>query len=87
MLNEKYYTCNFSPLIQYNFSQNTGTINGRIIDIKSQLPLEGATIILSGTTYGTVTNNEGYFFLENIPSNTYNIIVSFWVMKPKLNIM
>ena len=44
------------------FSQNTGTINGRIIDIKSQLPLEGATIILSGTTYGTVTNNEGYFF-------------------------
>ena len=59
------------------FSQNTGTINGRIIDIKSQLPLEGATIILSGTTYGTVTNNEGYFFLENIPSNTYNIIVSF----------
>ena len=35
------------------FSQNTGTINGRIIDIKSQLPLEGATIILSGTTYGT----------------------------------
>ena len=59
------------------FSQNTGTINGRIIDIKSQLPLEGATIILSGTAYGTVTNNEGYFFLENIPSNTYNVIVSF----------
>ena len=49
------------------FSQNTGTINGRIIDIKSQLPLEGATIILSGTTYGTVTNNEGYFFLEIFP--------------------
>ena len=59
------------------FSQNTGTINGRIIDIKSQLPLERATIILSGTTYGTVTNNEGYFLLENIPSNTYNIIVSY----------
>ena len=53
------------------FSQNTGTINGRIIDIKSQLPLEGATIILSGTTYGTVTNNEGYFFLENILSIFY----------------
>ncbi len=59
------------------FSQNTGALNGRVIDFQTQQPLEGATIILEGTKLGTVTNNEGYFSIENISSKTYNVVASF----------
>ena len=59
------------------FSQNTGALNGRVTDFQTQQPLEGATIILEGTKLGTVTNNEGYFSIENISAKTYNVVASF----------
>jgi hypothetical protein len=58
-------------------SQTSGSLTGRIFDIQSQLPLEGATLLLEGTTFGTVTDSEGYFKLENIPSQSYNIIATY----------
>lgn len=58
-------------------AQNTGEVNGRVIDIQSQLPLEGATIVVEGTSLGVVTNAEGYFVLEQVPTQAYNISVSF----------
>lgn len=59
------------------YSQSNGALTGRVLDLKSQLPLEGATVILEGTTIGVVSNEEGYFTIENIPTQTYNIVVSF----------
>ena len=58
-------------------SQTTGSLTGRIFDIQSQLPLEGATLLLEGTSLGTVTDSDGYFKLENIPSQSYNITASY----------
>ena len=59
------------------FSQNSGSLSGRIIDSQSQLPLEGATVILVGTTFGVVTDQEGYFNIEDIPTQSYNMEVSY----------
>ena len=59
------------------FSQNSGSLSGRIIDSQSQLPLEGATVILVGTTFGVVTDQEGYFNIEEIPTQSYNMEVSY----------
>jgi len=58
-------------------AQTTGALKGRIIDIQSQQPLEGATVILEGTTFGSVTDEAGYFILENIPAQSYNVIASY----------
>ena len=58
-------------------SQTSGSLTGRIFDIQSQLPLEGATLLLEGTSFGSVTDAEGYFKLENIPSQSYNITASY----------
>ena len=58
-------------------SQTSGSLTGRIFDIQSQLPLEGATLLLEGTSLGTVTDSDGYFKLENIPSQSYNITASY----------
>jgi len=58
-------------------AQNTGDLSGRIIDLQSQQPLEGATVVLEGTTLGVITDAEGYFTFESIPTQTYNVLVSY----------
>ena len=64
-------------LCQSILAQTSGVLNGRIFDIQSQLPLEGATILLEGSAFGTVTDSEGYFKLQNIPSQSYNVTASY----------
>ena len=58
------------------FSQNFGQLSGKILDSKTQLPIEGANILLEGTQIGVVTKSDGYFNIENIDPKTYNIIIS-----------
>src|SRR6056300_1130995 len=59
------------------FAQNTGVLKGRIVDAQNQLPLEGATVVVVGTAIGVVTDQQGYFTLENIPTKTYSIEASY----------
>ncbi|MGB1448597.1 MAG: TonB-dependent receptor [Flavobacteriaceae bacterium] len=58
-------------------AQNNGSLTGQVIDERSLLPLEGATVIIEGTTIGVVTDAEGFFTLNDIPPQTYNIVASF----------
>jgi len=58
-------------------AQNYGSLNGRIIDVQTQQPLVGATILLEGTSYGVVTDETGYFVIDEIPSNSYNVFASY----------
>ncbi len=39
-------------------AQNYGSLNGRIIDVQTQQPLVGATILLEDTSYGVVTDEK-----------------------------
>jgi len=57
--------------------QNTGSLNGRIVDAKNQFPLEGATVFILGTSIGVVSGEGGYFTIDDIPTQTYNIEVSY----------
>ena len=61
----------------FTFSQNTGSVSGRVLDAQSQLPLEGATVLIVGTSTGIITDAEGYFKIEEIPAQSYNIEVSY----------
>ena len=59
------------------FSQ-TGVIRGKVTDKQSQIPIEGANIILIGIeNFGTITDVEGNFKLTNVPVGRQNIEVSF----------
>lgn len=58
-------------------AQNSGSLSGRILDLQSQQPLPGATLILEGTGIGVVTDEEGYFTINEIPYKSYNVIASF----------
>ena len=58
------------------FSQNlTQTIKGRIVDVDTEIPLPGATVIILGTDplIGASADADGYFKLENIPLGRYNL--------------
>ena len=67
----------FLLISAFTVAQNTGSVSGRVLDAQSQLPLEGATVLIVGTSTGVVTDAEGYFKIEEIPAQSYNIEVSY----------
>lgn len=56
--------------------QEIHTISGTIKDQETGESLIGATILVSGTRIGTITNNYGFFSLS-LPKGNYNIEISY----------
>lgn len=48
--------------------QQQKTVTGKVTDM-GNLPLPGVTVIVKGTTHGTITNTDGEFTLPNVPAN------------------
>ena len=51
-------------------------VDGRITDKKSGEPLVGVNIFFSKTTWGTTTDNNGFYSIKNIPYGKYEMIIS-----------
>ena len=62
-------------------SQQQKTISGKITSATGE-PVPGATVVVKGTTTGTVTDFDGNYTLENVPSGS-TIQFSFVGMKPQ----
>ena len=52
------------------------TLSGYIFDESTSLPLPGVNVFLNNTTLGSATDKEGFFYIENVPIGTYELIVS-----------
>lgn len=57
------------------YAQNT--IKGKVLDKESQEPIVFANIYLPQLEKGTITDDDGVFDLEKIPSGTYKIVISY----------
>ncbi len=55
---------------------STGKINGKVIDSETGDPLPGANVIIEGTTLGAAADNDGDYFILNVPPGNYNIKAS-----------
>ncbi len=55
------------------FSQQTGKIEGKIIDSATKEPLPGVNIILEGTYYGAATDFDGKYTILNITPGIYTV--------------
>ena len=71
----------FVSLMIYGQGSTTSSLTGRIADSKGQ-PLPGTTILAihvpSGSQYGALTNNEGFFTIQGMrPGGPYKIEASF----------
>ena len=60
-------------LVNAQISKVTGTV----ISEEDGLPVVGASILVKGTTNGTVTDMDGKFTLENLPSSAKTLMISF----------
>lgn len=53
------------------------TFTGKIIDSRTQQPVPGANIFLSGTTYGASSDKDGNFLFDAPVQGRFNFVVSF----------
>jgi TonB-linked SusC/RagA family outer membrane protein len=54
------------PKTEILLQQQQKSVNGIVTDTRNQ-PLPGVTVVVKGTTTGTVTNSEGIYTIANIP--------------------
>lgn len=52
------------------------SISGKVIDKNSQEPVIGASVLIEGTSNGTITDLDGNFKLSNVPAKG-NLVVSY----------
>lgn len=67
---------NFNPV---QFQQQNRTVKGKVTD-SAGAPLPGVTVVVKGTTSGTVTGADGNYYLNNIPADA-TLVFSFVGMK------
>ena len=60
----------------------TRQITGTVISAEDDQPVIGASVVVKGTTTGTVTDYDGNFSLT-VPSNATTVVVSYVGMKPQ----
>jgi len=58
------------------FGGITGKVAGVITDAASGEPLPAVNVVIEGTTLGGATDNEGHYFIINIPPGTYTLQAS-----------
>lgn len=60
------------------YTQNTdSSIEGIVYDYKTKKAMAGANVYLSQTILGDVSDDEGFFRIENIPVGSYELVISF----------
>lgn len=56
---------------------NTGKIAGRVIDKQSDDPLIGVNIVVKGTGMGASTDEDGFYYILQIPPEKYDLEISY----------
>ena len=52
-------------------------VTGNVTSEEDGLPVVGASVLVKGTTVGTVTDIDGNFTLTNVPSSAGTLVISF----------
>src|SRR5881397_3658204 len=56
--------------------QTTGKIEGSVTDQQGG-PVASAQVTIVGTSFGALTNDKGYYFINNVPVGTYTVRARF----------
>jgi hypothetical protein len=67
----------FISLLLINSALAQPSIKGKVVSAESNQPIAGASVFISNTSRGTVTNTTGEFSLNDIPAGTHELVVSF----------
>lgn len=82
---KKYLSVIFIIAYQQLFSQiPTGGIYGRVFDFTTKQPIPFANIIVLETNFGAASDENGFFKIDNIPVNTYQVKTSVVGFNPQI---
>jgi hypothetical protein len=59
------------------FAQVSGKVQGTVTDQDTGQPLVGAQVVVSGTNLGNVTNEDGYYFINNVPVGIQGVMAQY----------
>jgi outer membrane receptor for ferrienterochelin and colicin len=62
-------------------AQATGKLEGRVRD-QAGAPIAGAQVRIEGTAFGAVADARGYYFINNVPAGSIDLIGQFVGYKP-----
>ena len=55
----------------------TQKVTGLVLAEEDGYPVVGASVLVEGTSIGTITDIDGNFTLANIPSDAKNLVISY----------
>lgn len=56
-------------------------ITGVVVSAEDNEPIVGASVLVKGTTLGTITDMNGRYSINNVPVNAKSLVISFVGMK------
>lgn len=68
---------NVTALVDAVRAQTTGKIDGIVTDATTGEPLPGVNVVIVGTTQGSTTDVDGYYFVLNVRPDVYAVRASF----------
>jgi TonB-linked SusC/RagA family outer membrane protein len=54
-------------------AQGTGSISGRVVDARTELPIAGASVSIEGTRLGGFAGADGRYRIANVPAGTHSV--------------
>lgn len=64
-------------------AQTTGTIAGRVTNLKTGRPMSFANVLVTGTTLGANTKDDGSFLIRAVPPGEQDLLVSYMGFDPE----
>lgn len=64
-------------LLTLSLFANSGKISGTVTDSETGEPLIGVNIIVEGTSIGSATDFEGFYFIINLRPGTYTLVATY----------
>ena len=65
-------------LVNFSYAQQENvSISGKVMDASTDKELSWANISILGTNMGAATNEDGSYFISNVPPNTYTLRVTY----------
>lgn len=69
--------CLFLLNLSLGFSQNTGSVKGKVIDMQTRGQMPFVNVIVVGTEIGTISDENGAFIIKNVPLGYVKVQASY----------
>jgi hypothetical protein len=69
--------CLFLLNLSLGFSQNTGTLKGKVVDMQTRGNIPFVNVIVAGTNIGAISDENGAFVIKNVPLGYVKVQASY----------